>query len=145
MKRGAIALILLVAAAAIAFVVAWQLGERKLERKLEVRVVPVPYTKDRAALKQGKYLFETRGCAECHGSDGRGVVFIDSPGGMRVKSPNITSGPGGVVSGYSEGDWVRAIRHGVAPSGRALLVMPSEDYNRLTGDGWKPGATSPAK
>jgi mono/diheme cytochrome c family protein len=131
-KRGAIALVLLVAAAAIAIVVAWQLGERKLERKLEVRVVPVPYSKDRAALKQGKYLFETRGCAECHGTDGRGVVFIDSPGGMRVKSPNITSGPGGVVSGYSEGDWVRAIRHGVAPSGRALLVMPSEDYNRLT-------------
>jgi mono/diheme cytochrome c family protein len=131
-KRGAIALVLLVGAAAIAIVVAWQLGERKLERKLEVRVVPVPYSKDRAALKQGKYLFETRGCAECHGTDGRGVVFIDSPGGMRVKSPNITSGPGGVVSGYSEGDWVRAIRHGVAPSGRALLVMPSEDYNRLT-------------
>jgi mono/diheme cytochrome c family protein len=31
-------------------------------------------------------------------------------------------------------DWVRAIRHGVAPGGRALRVMPSEDYNRFTDD-----------
>src|SRR3954467_86736 len=98
------------------------MGERKLERKLEVRVVPVPYTKDRNALKLGKYLFETRGCAECHGADGRGVTFVDSPEGFRVKSPNITGGPGGVVSDYNEGDWVRAIRHGIAPSGRALMV-----------------------
>ena len=131
LKRAAIALLLLVVVAAVAFVAAWQLGERKLERKLEVRVVPVPYTKDRNALKQGQYLFETRGCSECHGSDGRGIAFIDTPG-MRVKSPNITTGPGGVVSDYNEGDWVRAIRHGIAPSGRALFIMPSADYNRMT-------------
>jgi hypothetical protein len=37
-----------------------------------------------------------------------------------------------VVAGYTEGDWVRAIRHGIAPSGRALLIMPSEDYNRMS-------------
>jgi cytochrome c553 len=58
-------------------------------------------------------------------------VFINEPGGMFVRTPNITAGPGSAVSGYSEGDWVRAIRHGVNPQGRALLVMPSEDYNRL--------------
>ena len=40
--------------------------------------------------------------------------------------------PAAWSSGYGEGDWVRAIRHGVAPSGRALLVMPSDDYNRMT-------------
>jgi len=51
---------------------------------------------------------------------------------MRVKAPNITSGPGGVVSNYNEGDWVRAIRHGVSPGGHALFLMPSEDYNRMT-------------
>jgi mono/diheme cytochrome c family protein len=130
-KRAAIATVLLVAAAAIALGVALQLGERKFARTLEVRVVPVPYTKDRAALKQGKYLFETRGCAECHGTDGRGIAFIDTPD-MRVKSPNITTGAGGVASDYNEGDWVRTIRHGIAPSGRALFIMPSADYNRMT-------------
>ena len=131
-RRAAVALLLLVLVAVGAFSGALWMGERKRERKLEVRVVPVAYTKDRNAPKHGKYLFETRGCAECHGADGRGVVFIDSPDGMRVRTPNITGGPGGVVAGYTEGDWVRTIRHGVAPSGRALLVMPSEDYNRMS-------------
>ena len=113
------------------FGAAW-LGERKLARAVDIRVVPVPYAKDRAALKLGKYLFESRGCGECHGGDGRGIAFIDTPDGMYVKSPNITLGPGGVVSDYSEGDWVRAIRHGVNPKGHALLIMPGEDYNRMT-------------
>ena len=49
---------------------------------------------------------------------------------LSARSPNIT--PGGVVAKYSDVDWVRAIRHGVRPDGRALFVMPSEDYNRFT-------------
>jgi mono/diheme cytochrome c family protein len=130
-RRAGIALaVLLIVIAALAGGAVW-MGQRKLERQVDVRVVPVAYTRDRAALPQGKYLFETRGCAECHGTDGRGLAFIDKPE-MRVKAPNITSGPGGVVSSYNEGDWVRAIRHGVSPNGHALFLMPSEDYNRMT-------------
>ena len=129
-RRSVIALAcLLLLIGAVAGGAFW-MGERKLARNVEVRVVPVAYTKERAALQQGMYLFETRGCSECHGSDGRGLAFIDKPP-MRVKSPNITTGPGGVVSGYNEADWVRAIRHGVAPNGHALFLMPSEDYNRM--------------
>ena len=37
-----------------------------------------------------------------------------------------------MVSDYNEGDWVRAIRHGVNPKGHALLIMPSVDYNRMS-------------
>ena len=103
-----------------------------LKDRQGVNALVAAENKDRNALRQGKYLFETRGCSECHGTDGRGLAFIDVPNGMRVRAPNITTGPGGVVSGYNEGDWVRAIRHGVAPSGHALMVMPSEDYNRMT-------------
>ena len=51
---------------------------------------------------------------------------------MRVRSPNISPGPGSVVASYTELDWVRAIRHGVKPDGRPLMVMPVEDYNRMT-------------
>lgn len=125
-----IAVLALLAAGALAGA-AW-FGERKLKRTVDVRVVPVPYAKGPAAARSGKYLFESRGCAECHGGDGRGIAFIDTPQGMYVKSPNITTGPGGVVSDYNEGDWVRAIRHGVNPKGHALFLMPSEDYNRMT-------------
>jgi mono/diheme cytochrome c family protein len=107
------------------------LGERKLARTVDVRVVPVPFAKNSAAVKLGKYLYESRGCGECHGPDGHGLAFINEPGGLYVKAPNITAGPGGVVGGYTEADWVRAVRHGVNPQGHALLAMPSEDYNRL--------------
>ena len=130
-RRGAIALAVIVVIAGAVAGGAYWMGGRKLERNVEVRVVPVAYARDRSSLPQGKYLFETRGCAECHGSDGRGVAIVDKPE-MRVKTPNITSGPGGVVSSYNEGDWVRTIRHGVAPNGHALFLMPSEDYNRMS-------------
>lgn len=107
------------------------MGERKAQRFVEVRVVPVPYTRDAAALRLGKSLYESRGCAECHGADGRGRVVTDEPGGLFVRAPNITPHAGGAVAGYTEADWVRAIRHGVDRHGRALLMMPSETYNRL--------------
>ncbi|HET9471225.1 MAG TPA: cytochrome c [Usitatibacter sp.] len=119
-------------AAAALFAGAVWLGDRKAAREVEVRVVPVPFAKDAASLRLGRYLFEARGCAECHAADGHGLVVIDDAAGLYVKSPNITTGPGGVVAGYSEADWVRAVRHGVNASGHALLVMPSEDYSRMS-------------
>lgn len=115
-----------------AFMAAVKLGDRKASRVVDVRVVPVPFARDAASLKLGRYLFEARGCAECHAADGHGLVAVDDPGGLFVKSPNITPGPGGVVAGYSEADWVRTIRHGVSPEGRALIAMPSEDYSRMS-------------
>ena len=124
-----VATLALIAAALFAGAV-W-MGERKMQRVVEVRVVPVPFTRDAAALRQGKYLFESRGCGECHGMDGRGKVLIDNPNGFHVRTPSIAPGPGSPVATYAESDWVRAVRHGIDPKGRALLIMPSEDYNRM--------------
>jgi mono/diheme cytochrome c family protein len=116
---------------AAAFSLAVWMGEQKAQRFVQVRVVPVPYVRDAQALRLGKYLFESRGCGGCHGMQGRGLVMIDAPDGMLVRAPNITPHPASAVAGYTEGDWVRAIRHGVDRKGRALLVMPSQEYNRL--------------
>jgi mono/diheme cytochrome c family protein len=127
---AAVVAVLVALAAGAGALAAW-MGERKMQRVVDVRVVPVPFAREPAALALGKYLFETRGCGECHGADGGGRVMIDDPNGLYVKTPDITAGAGGVVAGYTEADWVRAIRHGVSPRGRALLVMPGEDYNRL--------------
>jgi cytochrome c553 len=107
------------------------MGEQKMDRVVDVRVVPVAFTKEPAALRLGKYLFESRGCGECHGMDGRGRVLIDNPNGFHVSTPSLTPGPASPVAAYAESDWVRAIRHGIDPKGRALLIMPSEDYNRM--------------
>ncbi len=107
------------------------LGDRKSTRHVDVAVAPIAIPGDPASLARGRYLFATRGCTDCHGSDGAGRAFIDD-GGMYVKAPNISTGPGNVVAGYLPQDWSRTIRHGVKPSGQPLFIMPSEDYNRLS-------------
>ena len=108
----------------------YQLAERKMARKVEVAVKPVAYASGQQALERGKYLFESRGCVDCHGANGGGREFVNDGKGLRIAGANIT--PGGVTAGYQPEDWVRAIRHGVRPGGRPLMVMPSEDYNRFT-------------
>ncbi len=123
---------LVLAAVAVGAVAFAEIGsEQKLNRRVALTVQPVVAASDAAALARGKYLDLSRGCAECHDTDGAGKVVIDS-GGLYVKSPDITSGPGGVVRIFSDIDWVKVIRHGVKPDGKPLLIMPSEDYARLT-------------
>lgn len=122
----------LVAALGLVALAVIVLSQRKYERTLDIKIAPVAYVDAAEAVARGKYLFESRGCAECHGNDGAGRVFIENGASMRARSPNITRGPGSVVTGYKEVDWVRTIRHGVKPDGRPILIMPSEDYNRLT-------------
>jgi mono/diheme cytochrome c family protein len=134
LKRGGLTLLGLVATAAAALVVGAQLGERKMQRRVEVRLDAVPYRSDAATIERGKYLYVSRNCAECHGADGAGKDVVNDGKGLLVHAPNITSAPGAAVAAYTALDWVRTIRHGVKPDGRPAIVMPSEDYARLTDD-----------
>ena len=120
------AVVLVVGAA----VVGYQLGERKQARRVDIAVKPVPYATDVLALERGKYLFESRGCVDCHGKNGGGREFVNDGNGLRLAGPNIT--PGGVTAEYKPEDWVRTVRHGVKRNGQPLMIMPSEDYNRFT-------------
>lgn len=115
-------ILLMVAVAAFGF---WQ-SDRRMNRVIEVKPYPIAASND---LARGRYLYETRGCAECHGANGAGKAFIDSPE-MRVKGPDISAG--GAAKAYRPEDWDRILRHGVKPDGRPAFIMPSEDYNRLT-------------
>ncbi|HYF19109.1 MAG TPA: cytochrome c [Ramlibacter sp.] len=130
-RRTAIGVLGLAVVAGGAVFTGLQLADRKMARKVEVPARAVAYREDAQAMERGRYLFASRGCVDCHGANGAGRVFVDD-GSVRIKGPNITTGPGGVVAAYQPVDWVRAIRHGVAPGGRPLMVMPSEDYNRWT-------------
>jgi mono/diheme cytochrome c family protein len=132
-KRIAIVLAALFALAAAGLVAGMQLAEQKMRRKVDVRVTAVQPRSDAQAMAQGRYLYVSRGCIDCHGADGAGRTFIDD-GHMRVAGANITPAPGSAVDTYTNQDWVRAIRHGVSARGRALMIMPSQDYNRLTDD-----------
>lgn len=120
-----------VALAVIARAVLPMLADRKMARVVKVDVKAVALPTDTAALAQGKYLFDSRGCAECHGAEGKGKLLINDPNGLRVTTPAINPS-GAAVAKYSVEDWVRVIRHGVKPDGRPVIIMPSEDYNRLS-------------
>jgi len=129
-RRSAVTLTVVFAAASAAFMTLAELGDRKLQRHIDVAVAPVAVPSDAASVARGRYLFASRGCGDCHGSGGQGNVVVDD-GGMFVRSPDISSSPQAVVAHYSDADWVRTIRHGVKPDGRPVMVMPSEEFNRL--------------
>lgn len=123
----------LVALAALVVGVGAWMAQQKMQRRVEVPAQPVALREDAASIERGRYLYASRGCVDCHGSQGGGRMFLDN-GSLRIAGPNITTGAQGVVAGYTALDWVRSIRHGVSPAGRPLMVMPSEDYNRFTDD-----------
>jgi mono/diheme cytochrome c family protein len=130
-KRTSAALVTLALLGVAATVVGKAMGERKMARNvvLQVRaldVVPAP-----ARIEHGRYLYNTRGCAECHGADGAGKTIVKD-GGMLVVGPNITAGTNGATAAYKVVDWVRTVRHGVKPNGNPVMMMPSEDYSRFT-------------
>lgn len=85
-----------------------------------------PFERTAARLAHGEHLARgLAGCAECHGADFGGRIFADTPL-FRAVAPNLTPGKGSAVRGYTERDWSNAIVHGVRPSGRSLLLMPSK-------------------
>ena len=131
MKRSALGLLAVAVLAAATALTGKLLADGKLSRRIPVNVAPLPIPTDAGSIAQGRYLFNTRGCAECHGANGAGKTVI-SDGDMLVVAPNITKGANSVTTPYKSEDWVRTIRHGVKPSGNPVLIMPSEDYNRLT-------------
>lgn len=74
----------------------------------------------------GKYLTKIGSCEDCHGAS------LSGGGGGPVPPPNIT--PTG-LRGWSEADFVKAMRTGVRPGGRVLSVaMPWPYIGKMTDD-----------
>jgi cytochrome c553 len=126
---GLLTLAVLVGGAVAAVYVA---SNAKLKKTYAVTLKPVAIPSDAETIARGKHLVETRGCTECHGADLAGATVFDNPAMGRADGPNLTRGAGGLPQGWSDEDYVRAIRHGVAPDGRGLFLMPSEEYSTLS-------------
>jgi cytochrome c553 len=124
----------LVAVIAVAAVAIYFGSNAKLKKTYVVNVQPVsmPDAGDAAALARGKHLAVTRGCTECHAADLGGAKVIENGAMGAVHGPNLTRGQGGVPANWTDLDYVRAIRHGVAQDGRGLFLMPSTDYARFS-------------
>jgi cytochrome c553 len=88
---------------------------------------------DSATLARGEHLATAIGkCAECHGDDFTGKVFIDIPPLGRLVPPNLTMA--GLASELTPQQWANAVRHGIRRDGRSLYFMPSEDYAAMSDD-----------
>jgi mono/diheme cytochrome c family protein len=133
LKRGALVVLILALGLGALVATGLILGEQRAAWRIDIAVVPVSLRDDATAVERGRYLYNSRGCADCHGANGGGATLADDGKGLKLAGPNVTVGNPRMAS-YQPVDWVRSIRHGVGADGRALRVMPSEDYNRLTDD-----------
>jgi mono/diheme cytochrome c family protein len=126
---GALTAVLLLAVGGIYGMSAAQMGRTYALPAPPSFIVPT----DSAAIARGEHLVHAVvNCAECHGDDLGGKLIMDAgPIGVAF-GPNLTAGAGGIGADYSDADWVRAIRHGLRPDGRSMLIMPSETFTHLT-------------
>lgn len=103
-------------------------GDGRLQKAPEIAVQEMTIPTDEAAIARGAHLATISSCGECHGADLGGDIFIEGPPFGYLPAPNLTAGSGGIGGSYSSADWDRAIRHGVADDGRAIMLMASDHY-----------------
>jgi mono/diheme cytochrome c family protein len=103
----------------------------RLNRTYTLQPETVVFPTDAASLERGAHLAVIF-CAECHGDDYSGkLVFSNPPIGV-VNGLNLTTGVGGAGREFNDANWVLAVRHGINPEGKPLLIMPSKDRTTLS-------------
>lgn len=116
----------------LALAVVYAVSSIAMRRTYEFPDAAVRAATDSASLVWGQHLMEAIAkCQDCHDADLGGRMMMNDPAFARLAATNLTSGRGG-ISGYSDADLERAIRHGVGPDKRPLVFMPSEAYSALT-------------
>jgi cytochrome c553 len=109
--------------------VVYAASSSKLNKGPSVPVKAVPAAEGAEAIARGEHLVNAISlCADCHGQNLSGQLFIEDPAIGTVYAPNLTGGEGGAAATFSDEDWERAIRHGIGSDGRVLAVMPSNGY-----------------
>jgi mono/diheme cytochrome c family protein len=104
---------------------------RRMNKAYQIQAQAVAIPSDAAAVQAGERLVSIY-CTGCHGVDLSGSEFFNDPAIGVINAANLTTGRGGAGAVYTDADWVAAIRHGVAPDGRALMIMPSKDFYFLS-------------
>jgi mono/diheme cytochrome c family protein len=102
-------------------------GECLADRKADIAAEEIAH---------GKALIEAGGCASCHTSDAAkpfaGGKRIDTPFGG-IYAPNLTPDRDTGLGSWSDDDFYRALRFGVAPDGsRYYPAFPYPNFTKLT-------------
>ena len=130
-SRGLVAATVLVSGAAAAVMVLAEMGERKLDRHVEVdrragrlpqrcgrhraRRLPVPLARMRRLSRRRRRRPRRDRRRQRHAG-----ALARHHAGTERRDRRLRPE-----------DWVRTIRHGVKRDGRPVMIMPSEEYNRL--------------
>jgi mono/diheme cytochrome c family protein len=104
----------------------------RMERRYTIAPETIAIPADAASIERGHRLVVAAQCQDCHGENLAGLVTVDDPAMGRLYASNLTAGRGGVGQRFGDADWVRALRHGVGPDGRSLLVTPAQYYYYLS-------------
>ena len=124
---GVVSLIVLLLA------VIYGVSEVRMRKTYDIAGMSLNITTDPAQIERGRHLATAVSkCADCHGEDLGGKVFIDAQPMGRLMASNLTRGKGGVASRYTDQQFEAAIRHGVGPDRRGLLFMPSQEFQYLS-------------
>ena len=133
LKWGGIAIGGLLGLIVVALVVVWFVAGSRMNETYDIEVKPVTVPTDEAGIARGRHVVESFGlCQECHGDNLEGDLLEDDPVFGRLAAKNLTSGKGGIGGSRSDLDFVRAIRHGVGPDGKSLVLMPSDNFYYLS-------------
>lgn len=132
-KRLAYAFTALAGALAVTYLFMHVVATFRMERKFPLthETIDIPATPD--AIARGQHIVEAVAhCSGCHGADFGGKTMVESFALGRLVAPNLTSGKGGIGARYAPEDWLRALRHGLDPTGHALKVMPSDVFTNMS-------------
>jgi mono/diheme cytochrome c family protein len=133
---------ILLSIALLALVIVLLHGRAIRTQHVNRAVSDFPVNSDSIHIARGAHLAALT-CASCHASTDPGrplsggrdniLAIPDGPTFGVLYPPNLT--PAGVLPRYpSDGLLARAIREGVGWDGRALLVMPSAQFRRISDD-----------
>lgn len=97
-----------------------------------------PAAPDPAAVSRGQYLAEAANCAGCHtdkqhgGAPFAGGKAVETPFGAYY-SRNITPDPVNGIGAWTDGDFRRALRRGISPTGAHYFpAFPFTSFTRMT-------------
>lgn len=129
LKRTGIAILVLAVLAGAGVVGVYVVVGHRLAKDYPKEAAAITIPVDSASIEHGRHLVESvNKCAVCHGDNLAGRKIFENPMLGRLYSANLTSGNGGVAGGFTDADWIRAVRHGIAADNRPIVFMPSDGY-----------------
>ena len=112
----------LVGLVVISVLTLFMMGNARLNKTYDFPPSNLTIPTDAESIAHGQHIAESL-CEGCHSPDLSGISnwFDGGPLGT-IDSANLTSGNGGVGQTFTDEDFVRAIRHGIDPTGKPTFM-----------------------